>query len=430
VATITLGYGPASINWEYDPSRFELIEPESSASTVVGGFDIGVALSNPIDSQPLEEFVDANDRICIVVPDATRRAGVDRIAAALLLRLGELGVPDGNVSFLIGGGIHRPPTDVECELILGAAVNKRARVVVHDAAALADLVELGITARGTPVTLNRHVQEADHTILVGAIGFHYFAGFTGGRKALLPGCASAEAIRANHLLALDDERLGRRTGVGTGRLDGNAVHEDMEEAARMVEPSFLVNTVVDAAGHIQAVYAGHWRNAHRRGCAEYADRHAMAVARRRELVVVSCGGAPRDVNLIQAHKAIEHASGAILDGGLMIVLAECREGLGRDDFLAWFVPGGARATASLLQERYQVNGQTAWALRSKVERFRILLVSKLDPETVRRMGMEPYATLDSALSAAPPVDGYVIPQGAATLPYVRDIGEDSRKSRG
>jgi nickel-dependent lactate racemase len=143
---------------------------------------------------------------------------------------------------------------------------------------------------------------------------------------------------------------------------------------------------------------------------------------RRPLVIVSAGGHPRDLNLIQSHKAMEHASHLLTEGGTMVVLAECSQGLGRDDFLDWFVPGGSRATAVKLMENYKVNGQTAWGLRRKAERFRLLLVSKLEDEVVRHMGLEPHHSLASALAAAgAEVPGFIMPSGLSTLPQMQTI---------
>jgi len=374
------------------------------------------ALDAPINSPRLEEIVKPHERVVIVVPDATRAARVDRIAPLLVERLTSHGLSDSQISFLIGGGIHRPPTAAEIHGILGPDLPSRIEVHPHDANDAASHAALGTTGRGTPVVLNRRLVEADRVIVVGAISLHYIAGFSGGRKAILPGCAAERSIQANHLLSFDLETLEKRSGIASGCLDGNPVHEDMTEAVGMLNPSFLVNTVLDGQNEIVAVYAGHWRDAHRRGCDEYLASHTVVVDEHRPLVIVSAGGAPRDVNLIQSHKAMEHASQVLAEGGTMIALAECAQGLGRDDFLRWFAPGGARATALMLAEDYKINGQTAWGLRRKAERFRLLLVSALEADVVRHMGLEPHTTLESALSTVQSAPGYIIPGGLTTLP--------------
>jgi nickel-dependent lactate racemase len=416
--TVMLGYGAEKLRVDFDPNRCNLLTPHDFEAPRLTDAELESALTEPIGAPPLEETIGKNDRVLLVVPDATRVAGVERLAPLLLRRLNEHGLLDSQIEVLIGGGIHRPPTPVEISRILRDAVAGRLAVHHHDANDESSLVKLGHTSRGTPVELNRRLLENDHVIALGAITFHYFAGFSGGRKAILPGCASERAIRANHLLSFDIERLEKRKGVASGLLGGNAVHEDMDEAVSMLNPTFLINTILNARNEISAAYAGHWREAHHRGCAEYNAAHAVAIDQRRPEVIVSCGGSPRDTNMIQSHKALEHAATALEPGGTMIALAECAQGLGRSDFLDWFVPGGSPATAQKLLQAYQINGQTAWGLRKKAETFRILLVSSFEDEMVKRMGLEPHASLESALAELGGHEGYIIPNGLTTLPQL------------
>jgi nickel-dependent lactate racemase len=413
---VNLGFGAQRIPFRFDPQQFTVLARHDRTSAPLTDADLHAALDAPINSPRLEEIIKPLDRVVIVVPDATRAACVDRIAPLLVERLNRHGVSDRQISFLIGGGIHRPPTAEEIYAILGPDLPNRIEVHPHDANDPASHVSLGTTARGTRVVLNRRLIEADHVVVVGAISLHYIAGFSGGRKAILPGCAAEVSIQANHLLSFDLETLEKRAGIESGCLDENPVHQDMLEAVGMLNPSFLVNTVLDANQEIVALYAGHWRDAHRHGCDEYLASHTVVVDERRPLVIVSAGGAPRDINLIQSHKAMEHASQVLAEGGTMIALAECAQGLGRDDFLRWFAPGGSRATALMLAEDYKINGQTAWSLRRKTERFRLLLVSALDGDVVRQMGLEPHTTLESALSVVGSQRGYIIPGGLTTLP--------------
>ena len=416
--SVNLGYGAQQIPFHFDPQQFRVLAQHDTTPAPLTNDGLHAALDAPINSPRLEEVVKPHERVVIVVPDATRAACVHRIAPLLVQRLNQHGLSDSQISFLIGGGIHRPPTAAEIHGILGPDLPGRIEVHPHDANDAASHAALGTTARGTPVVLNRRLIEADRVIVVGAISLHYIAGFSGGRKAVLPGCAAERSIQANHLLSFDLETLEKRPGIASGRLDGNPVHEDMIEGVGMLNPSFLVNTVLDGNHEIVSVYAGHWRDAHRRGCDEYLASHTVAVDEHRPVVIVSAGGAPRDVNLIQSHKAMEHASQVLAEGGTMIALAECAQGLGRDDFLRWFAPGGARATALMLAEDYKINGQTAWGLRRKAERFRLLLVSALDADVVHQMGLEPHATLQSALSVVQSAPGYIIPGGLTTLPSV------------
>jgi nickel-dependent lactate racemase len=416
-ALVELLYGRGSLPFRFDPDRFTVLASDGRAEIHLDNATLAAAIDAPIGSKRLEEIVRPSDRVVLVVPDATRVAGVERVTRLVLDRLAAAGVADERISVLVGGGIHRAPMEAEIRRILGEELATRLAVFHHDATDPDECALIGETTRGTPVELNRRLLEADRVVAVGAITFHYFAGFSAGRKAILPGCASERSICANHLLAFDPKTLGRAAGVASALLEGNPVHEDMEEAVSLLPPSFLVNTAMTSANEIGAAYAGDWRLAHRRGCEEYLVAHAVAFDGKLPLVVVSCGGAPRDVNMIQAHKAMEHASTVLEDGGTMVVLAECAEGLGRVDFLDWFVPGGARATAlKLISGDYRVNGQTAWGIRWKAERYSVRLISSLEPAVVRAMGLEPSTSIIEALAGTGDARGYVLPLGSTNLP--------------
>ena len=416
---IQLGYGRGTIPFEFEGGRFHVLEGESSEERALTDAEVGALIDDPLDSQPLEEIISPGESVLLVVSDATRATGSAQVVHLLVRRLIALGVAPYDLRVIFSTGIHRPVTREEQAELLTPFIVQRVRTLAHDADAAAQHVTFGETERGTPVELNRALFEHSHVILTGSVGFHYFAGFTGGRKSICPGLASRRTIEATHLQALDLERGGRRAGVGTGRLDGNAVHEECERIAAEAAPSFLINTVTDARGRIVRLYAGDWRAAHRLACAEYADSHVVKIDEKRAVVIASAGGAPFDLNLIQAHKALEMASYACAEGGHIVLVAECADGLGRADFLKWFDAADSRALEMRLREAYEVNGQTAWALLTKAERFRVQLVSNLPDEDVRHMRMEPARTIEAALahvdSDAP---GYVLPRGAAFMPVV------------
>jgi nickel-dependent lactate racemase len=218
------------------------------------------------------------------------------------------------------------------------------------------------------------------------------------------------------MLALDFETGQRRSGVGTGLLEGNAIHEECEEVAAMVRISFAVNAIVDERGRAVKVYAGDWKEAHRVGCLEYLVDHSITIEAKRDLVVVSCGGLPYDINLIQAHKALDMAALACNEGGTIVFIAECRDGLGRPDFMKWFDHGSSAELAKRLRNEYEVNGQTAWSLFDKTERYRVIMVSSLPAEEVRLLNMTPSKTLADALGEAQETEGFIMPRGTAFLP--------------
>lgn len=416
---IDLAYGHTTVSFKYDPAKFEVLLPDERVAPPLSDAEIGHALDHPIESQTLEEIVDSDDTVLIVVSDATRATGSAQIINLLVRRLIQTGVLPHNLAIIFANGIHRAVTQEEKIELLTPFIAQRIRTLNHDAYDPAQLVKVGMTDRGIPIELNRALTDFSKVILTGAVGFHYFAGFTGGRKAVCPGLAASNTIKTTHMLAMDFERGGRREGVAAGRLNGNAVNEECERIAAIVNPVFLINAIVDERGRPEHVFAGNWRAAHRRACEVYAAEHSRRITEKREVVIASCGGAPYDINLIQAHKALDMASHACTDGGTIILLAECGDGPGRADFSKWFESETALALETKLRNGYEVNGQTAWALLSKTERFRVHLITNLDQSMLRRLRIVPSASLDRALATvSPDASGYIMPRGAALLPVV------------
>ena len=420
---IQLGYGRDSLSFTFDESRYQVLAGDSLRQQPLTDVEIGEALDVPIESSPLAAHFSAGDSVLIVVSDATRATASAQIVNLLVRRLIQCGVTPSDLGIIFATGIHRPVAAEEKLELLTPFIAQRVKTIDHAAYDLSAMVVLGTTERGTPIEVNRAVKDFSQVIITGAIGFHYFAGFTGGRKSICPGLASARTIEATHMLALDFETGGRRAGVGTSLLDGNAVHEECERIAAMVKPRFAINTVVDERGRAVRIYAGDWQAAHREGCREYLANHSTGIEMKREIVIVSCGGSPYDINLIQAHKALDMAAQACTERGTIILLAECRDGLGRPDFLKWFAEKDSRALAVRLRGAYEVNGQTAWSLLTKAERYRIHLVSKLPDEEVRRMRMMPARSVSNVIdSLGREAEGYIMPRGAALLPQLESTG--------
>ncbi len=418
---IELAYGSGSFNFDFDDNQFSVLSNYSVTETPFSDVEIGAGFDNPIASPPLDELIGPDDSVLIVVSDATRATASAQIVNLLVRRLIQWGTSPADIAIIFATGIHRPVTDKEKVELLTPFIVQRIRTLTHDAYDAKQLTLLGTTERGLPVEVNKALVEFSRVILIGGIGFHYFAGFTGGRKSLCPGLASGATIEGTHMLALDFEKGGRKEGVGTGLLDGNAVHEECERVARLVSPTFGINTIVDGTKRVVGIFCGDWRLAHRAGCDNYLANHSLEIPEKRDLVIVSCGGFPHDINLIQAHKSLDMASYACRDGGSIILLAECRDGLGRPDFLKWFESPNSAELEMRLRSGYEVNGQTAWSLLTKSERYKVYLVSTLPQDDVKKMRMNPVDSIASALeNSGPRSRGFVLPRGAAVLPRLVD----------
>ncbi len=405
MADVSLAYGDSGFFLPFDSDQFKVIAPERESAQSVE--------EHLIDSPPLAECA-SGKRVLVIVSDLTRSTGAREFLPGLLTQLDRA----AEVRFLFATGLHRPLGDEDKIAIVGSDIFKTYPMLDHHPDT--GNVYIGDTSLGNRVEIDRQVLEHELVVLTGSIGFHYFAGFSGGRKSLLPGVASKESIQFNHLLVLNREGSGRDPGVGVARLDGNPVHDDMVEGAALADRElFLYNTILDS-GKVRKAFAGHWVEAHRRGAADYLANHGVELERRRRLAIVSCGGFPRDINMIQAHKALEFAQYAVEPGGTIVLLAECREGTGHPSFYPWFKHSDLEEFERTLRVNYEVYGQTAYSLLSKARRFRVVCVSQLPDEKIRAMGMEPAPSLDDALSMVDPQvrsePGYVLPFGADVLP--------------
>ena len=365
------------------------------------------------------------ERVVIVTSDITRYTGSELYLPLLVEKLNSVGIHDEDIEILIALGIHRKQSEEEHKKILGP-IYGRIRVTDHDCDDRDGLVSLGRTSGGIDVEVNRRVIEADRLILTGTIGFHYFAGFGGGRKSILPGVASRKSCMASHFAVLNPgEGSGKNPLATTGNLEGNPVHQAMMEACKIVKPDLLLNTVLTPDKRIVAVFAGDWEKAHLEGCRYYAERFSVQIREVADLVIVSCGGFPKDINFIQAHKSMEYGSRALRDGGVMILLAQCRDGYGHPGFFKWFRFGSLDDFESELRSNYEINGQTAYSAMQKCKRFNIILVSDLPRDEVVSMGITPVGSLDEALETAEAILGkdyrcYIIPEGAAVLPVLNN----------
>ena len=422
MAELELKYGSRTFACRLDGARvLTATVPPSPADPVALVRD---ALRAPIGSPTLQEIVRPGEKVVVVTSDITRYTGSEIYLPVLIEQLNACGIADGDIEILVGLGIHRKQTEGEHRKILGSLFG-RIRVVDHDCDNPAELVTIGATGDGMTVAVNRRVMEADRVIVTGTAGFHYFAGFGGGRKGLVPGVAARETCMASHFRVLNPSEIGgRHPRAATGVLEGNPVHAAILAAARMVEPDFLLNTVLSPQKDILAVFAGEMEQAHLAACDLVRRLYAVGLGEPADLAVVSCGGQPKDINFIQAHKALDYGVGALCEGGTIILLAACPDGFGNATFFDWFRHRDPDAFEAALRERYEINGQTAYSTLMKAKRYRVILVSELGEVETRQMGMEKAADLDAALRMAyeklpPNPSVVVIPDGGTVLPIVR-----------
>jgi nickel-dependent lactate racemase len=317
------------------------------------------ALVNPIGLKgSLFDAVRPGESVALIVSDSFRQTRADQFLPILVDRLNAAGIRDEAMHVCFSTGTHRAPTPAEAERILGTELYRRfaPRAFAHDAHDSANLQFLGTTRRGTPVWVNKRVLACDRIVATGTVVLHYFGGFGGGRKSVVPGIAGVETISRNHSMNLDPHSDRLNPDVRIGALDGNPVAEDMLEAARFVPVDFILNTVLNRRGEIAAVFAGEMDAAHRVACQRAYDLYATPIRERADLVIASAGTAK---NFVQSHKALFNAFQALKPGGRIVFVARCEEGPGGEQFVKWLRRRDRDDIIAGLRERAEINGQTA-----------------------------------------------------------------------
>lgn len=385
---------------------------------------IRAALANPIGSPRLSELVKPGERVCIVIPDITRAwQRTDLYLPLLVEELAQGGVQDENILFICALGTHRPQTAEEHRLLLGSELADRFTVIDHDCHDRTNLVYCGETSFGTPVWLNKQAMECDHLVLTGGIVYHFLAGWSGGKKYVLPGISSYETVMANHALSLNPVRgQGPHPEVRSGNDATNLIHLDMLEAARLANPAFMFN-VVTAEGRIAGAVAGHYQDAHDQGRAMVDAIDGVTIKEKADLVIASAGGSPKDVNLYQSIKTLINAREATKPGGTMIILTESPEGLGGNAEVQEMILGyhTVLEREDALRTDYSISKYVGYYFCESAEKFELILVSALDPALLQKANIKIVRTLDEALALVYAKRGknlktHVMPQGANTLP--------------
>ena len=421
MSAVQLKYGHELLSLDLPEAR--VLRPQAIAPKAAPDELVRAALAEPISSPTLNKIVRPGEQVVIVTSDITRYTGSEHYLPVLVDHLNACGIKDDDITVVIALGIHRTQSETEHRKILGSLYG-RVKVVDHDCDNPAELVLLGETAGGIPVSVNRRVAEAERLIVTGTVGFHYFAGFGGGRKGLVPGVASRATCMATHFGVFNPPAIGgKHPRATTGVLEGNPVHEAILEAARMIAPDFLLNTVLAPDKEILEVFCGDLEEAHLAGCARCNALYSVALEEPADLAVVSCGGYPKDINFIQAHKALDYGVQALRPGGTLILLAACADGFGNKTFFDWFRHRDLDEFEAALRRNYEINGQTAHATLAKARKFRVILVSEFSPEQTAAMGMEKAAGLDAALTLAQEglpsrARTVIIPDGGTVLPRI------------
>ena len=387
----------------------EVIAPASEEEEVLR------ALRDPIGSKPLKEIIKPGKKIAIVTSDITRPMPTYKVMPALLDELYAAGAKAEDITLVFALGSHRKHTPQEMEKLAGSRAWNEIKCIDSDSK---DCIHLGTTSAGTPVDITRTVAEADYRICLGNIEFHYFAGYSGGAKAIMPGVSTRDAIQANHSMMVRQEACA-------GNIKNNPIRDDIEEAGKICGIDFILNVILSEHKRILKAVAGDPVLAHREGCKFLDTLYLKELDEPADIILVSQGGAPKDLNLYQTQKALDNAKHAIKDGGIIILIGSCKEGLGERVFEEWMTKSPSpNAMIDRIGHDFQLGGHKAAAIAMILERAEIFLVSDMEPDFVRSLSLTPMPDVQTALDKAreklgPEAKILAMPYGGSTLPRIK-----------
>jgi len=420
---ISMKYGEKHFDLNFEHKNVKIISSLSSPKLKREEEILKYAIENPIDSPRLKDIVKPDEDVCIIVPDVTRLWQKPSVYLPYVIKeLEEAGVKDDNIHFICALGTHRKQNEEEHKLIMGEDLFNRFEIIDHDCRDKDNLQYVGTTSFGTEVYVNKLALQCKHIILTGGIVFHDIAGFGGGRKAILPGISSYETVMQNHSLSLNPNGPGSNPKVRTALMDGNPFSEDMLEAAKFVNPSFLFNVILDSDGNFTAAVAGNYITAHRKGCEILKSIDSFNIKEKADVIIASAGGYPKDIDLYQASKALSNSVEAVREGGTIILVAQCIEGLGHKDMehIFYNFKNNAEREKEVRRE-YTIAKFFAFVICEMAVKYNIILVSSMDQKALECCNIKITNNLEDAIYyAKDAIDNadliYLMPTAGSTLP--------------
>lgn len=361
------------------------------------------ALRQPIGSAPLRDVIQAGDTVAIVVSDITRLVHTDKMLPVIVEELNDIGVKDDQITVITAQGTHRAHTEEENAIVCGQEMAKRLRIINHDCRKTDALTCIGTTTHGNDIYVNAEAAKADKVILTGSVSFHPMAGFGGGRKSVLPGISSYETIMRNHAMALTEEQGGGcNPKCETSLLENNPLHDDMCQAAELLHPAYLVNTVFTADGDLYEVVGGHWYEAWKKGCRDLLEIASVPIEELADVTIGSAGGYPKDMNLYQSMKAPMNAVFATKPGGIMIFTLDCPDIKEPAIFTNWFFRDNMEEFEKDLRADFSIPAFVAFKSRCIMNSMkRVYIVTRPENfDIIRQSGQVPAATLEEAWAMA------------------------------
>ncbi|MDF1593368.1 MAG: nickel-dependent lactate racemase [Desulfobacterales bacterium] len=417
---IELPYGDTSLAVEV-PDHARVVIPEDLAGVADIRTEIRRAIDNPIGTPLLTQLAAGKSDAVIVINDITRPAPSGIMLEELLRDLSVAGINEDKVTVVIATGNHRPNTGEEIKAMIGPGLASRLRVVNHDCDDRDNLTSLGHTDSGLPVWINRLVAKGAFKIATGLITPHHGAGYSGGRKSVMPGVAGLKSLNQHHSLPI------RPYHPAYGWMKGNPFHEEAVKVARKVGVDFILNVVKNSCGQVVAAVAGELETAHANGVSICRKSWQLDLPHQFDVVIVTPGGYPRDIDLHQSQKAMSTAEMVVAADGAIVLLAECRDGIGK--YADWLKQA---ETPRDVIARFECEGFTkdhsskAFMCARALAHYSVhIFCDGIPAEEASQMFFKPAATAQAAIDAALALKGpharvLVLPQAVSCVPCVKD----------
>ena len=362
-----------------DKNTLDIISEGSGSLIIDEDKTITGALENPIESRRLREIASSRKSACIIASDITRPCPSYKFLPLLAGELRKGGIENKDILVVLGLGIHRSHTDSEKRKLVGDYVYNNIETIDSDTS---KSKLIGYTSRGTPAEVFERVLDYDLLIVTGNIEYHYFAGFSGGAKAVMPGICTRNSIQSNHSMMLDNRSA-------TGRFLDNPVREDIEEAGKLAGIDFIFNVIINDEKKIIAAVAGQNNDAYLEGIKKYESIYGSEVECAADIVITSQGGYPKDMNLYQSHKALENVKEITAEKGTIILVASCCEGFGDDTFEQWMTGyNDYNYLSKKIEKKFVLGGHKAVAISKILTKNEVLLYSDFSREETEKIGFK------------------------------------------
>jgi nickel-dependent lactate racemase len=414
-----LKYGRKNLEFEIESSRvLDILKANEKEGLADPMSAVEDSLEDSIGSAPLSELLQLREinELVIIVNDVTRFTPYNYMLPPLLKTIAEAGIKKEQVTFVIATGVHSAHSAEQNREIFGREIDSSYNFIHHNCDQ--NLADLGKLSTGNQLKINKKVAEADFVITTGVILPHYMAGFSGGRKSILPGVAGRDSIENNHAMMVEviEEQPA---------LENNPISREMFEAAEMLGVDYILNVVTNSEREIVKVVAGDYRQAWEAGIDISAEMYHLNLAEKADAAVVSSGGFPRDINIYQAQKALDHADHAVKKGGTIIWVAECSEGYGEERFEKWMNEAQKpEDNVDRIKDKFLIGGHKAFAISKVAAEKEIILISSLTKERTENIFASKMENIQKAVDFLKEKHGadysvYIMPQGSLTVPVVK-----------